>query len=66
LEASLTKKLPFIHYPEHGVLAVLGRDGDLYATLLNEEYEGRHFALNKDMLIVPIILGGSTGFSLRE
>jgi hypothetical protein len=66
LEAPLTKKLPFLHDPDDGFFAVLGRDDELYATLLNEQDRVRDFTLEKDILIVPVVLGGSTGASLCE
>ena len=66
MEAALTKKLSFIQYPHDGFLALLGRDGDLHATLLNEEDRVRDFALDKDILTVLIIGGDSASPNLRE
>jgi hypothetical protein len=55
MKTSLAQKLPFLQYPDDGILAVLGCNRDLYATLLNEEYRVSESALEKDILIVPII-----------
>jgi hypothetical protein len=66
LEASLTKKLSFVQYPDDGFLTMFGPDGKFYATRLYEEDRVRDFALEKDNLIVPIILGGSASSSFRE
>jgi hypothetical protein len=66
LEASLAKKLSFVQYPDDGFLAMFGRDGEFDATRLYEEDRVRDFALQKDILLVPIILGGSADSSFRD
>ena len=65
MEAALTKKLSFIQNPDDGFLALLGRDGNLHATLFNEEDRVSDFALDKDILTV-LIIGGSASSNLRE
>jgi hypothetical protein len=60
------KKLPLLHDPDDGILALLGCNRDLYAALLNEEYRVSGFALDKDALIIQIISSGSAGPHLRK
>jgi hypothetical protein len=64
--ASLTKKLSFVQYPDDRFLTMFGHDGDFYATLLYEVDRVRDFALEKDILMVPIILGGSASPSFSD
>jgi hypothetical protein len=66
LEASLAKKLSLAQYPDDGFLTLFGRDGEFYATRLYEEDRVRDAALQKDILIVRVILGGSASPGFRE
>jgi hypothetical protein len=65
LEASLAKKLSFVQYPDDGFLTMLGPDGEFYVPPLNEEDRVRDSTLEKDILIIPIVLGGSASTSFR-
>ena len=52
--------MSFVEYRDDGFLAMLRRDGDLHAALLNEEDCIRDLTLNEDVLIFLIICRGSS------
>jgi hypothetical protein len=55
-----------VQYPDDGFFTMFGPDGEFYVPFLNEENKVRGFALEKDLLIVPIIRGSSASPSLCE
>jgi hypothetical protein len=66
VKTSLTKKLPFVEYCNDSFLAVLRRNGNLHATLLDEKDRVCDLALLEDELVFLVICGGPSVPNLRE